>query len=305
MASESLYLRVRKEQIVNKKSDLYRVSYEEIEKQIIDLSYDISFDDINFDSGVHSLKIANLILGCARQIESISKDLYFDSIDLKFENDERKKRDKVYYDYDCLYKILTDWDLENREVNFILMSATVSKSEYKIYKPFKHTLKKKNKKDYPLYTWNEAYQALKHDYLESITQYANLYNLVSIASMLFLLIGYYSISEQARIIRKPELEESDLFVYKSRLFSLNTVSFCKVSNILNKIDLRQKSGIDECSIIVKYTDEFVRKIETQDGISSVTFQVSQSPEGKIEQFEEVEYEILLNKGQEIYPNLSK
>lgn len=115
--------------MTNSKTNLYWAIYKNIEKEIIDLSFKISFDDINFDNKIHSMGIADLILRIASQIESIAKDLYF-------ENGGTGNRDKVSYDYNCLYKIFTDWNMKSREIMLIMPTQNLTKQEYIKYKPF-------------------------------------------------------------------------------------------------------------------------------------------------------------------------
>ena len=54
--------------------DMYMPVYEKIEKEIIELSSSIFFVDEL--AKVYSLNIANLIIRCAIEIESLIKDIY-------------------------------------------------------------------------------------------------------------------------------------------------------------------------------------------------------------------------------------
>ena len=59
---------------MNARADMYLPVYEKIEKEIIDLSSSIFFvDDL---VKVYSLNIADLIIRCAIEIESLAKDIY-------------------------------------------------------------------------------------------------------------------------------------------------------------------------------------------------------------------------------------
>lgn len=285
-------------------NNFYNVNYLQIEKQIVELSYQISFDDENLSNNVHSLKIANLILECANQIESIAKDLYF-------ENGGQGERDKVYYDHDCLYKLLNDWKLQNRIVVLTLNSSNITRNEFKCYKPFAHTLKNvlvfdnngnKVKDKRPNYEWNKSYQALKHDYINSIKKYATLKNLLLISSMLFLLISYQSFTKVEVTERKAELKEEETIVISSDLFSLENINFAYIEAVLNFDNYKQhfQDEIENSVLITRYSDNSAKKISKNQGVQYVTVRVSPDPAGQIDQFEEVEYETVLNKGQNIY-----
>lgn len=284
-------------------NNFYNVNYLQIEKQIVELSYQISFDDENLSKDVHSLKIANLILECANQIESIAKDLYF-------ENGGQGERDKVYYDHDCLYKLLNDWKLQNRVVVLTLNSSDITRNEFKYYKPFAHTLKNvlvvdnngdKVKEKRPNYPWNKSYQALKHDYINSITKYATLNNLLLISSMLFLLLSYQSFTKVEVTERKIELKEETI-ISSSELFSLKNISFANIEAVLNFDNYKQRfqNEIENSVFIARYSDNSAKKILKNGGVQYATFRISPDPAGQINQIEEVEYETVLNKGQKIY-----
>lgn len=285
-------------------NNFYKVNYMQIEKQIVELSYQISFDDENLSSNVHSLKIANLILECANQVESIAKDLYF-------ENGGHGARDKVYYDHDCLFKLLNDWKLQNRIVTLTLNSSSITKKEFKYYMPFSHTLKKalvvdnnggKSKEKRPSYPWNKSYQALKHDYINSIEKHATLNNLLLISSMLYLLICYQSFGKIKMTERKPELKNEESYFYSSELFSLETINFATLESVLDFDNYNQhlQNKIENSVLITRYSDKSAKKILKNNGVKEASFIVSKLDPGKFTQFEEIEYETVLNKGQNIY-----
>lgn len=54
--------------------NFYWAVYKRIEEEVIKLSYDILFTDKQVD--VFSVKIADLIIRCSIEVESISKDIY-------------------------------------------------------------------------------------------------------------------------------------------------------------------------------------------------------------------------------------
>ena len=159
------------------KNKSYLQNYLRIEKEVIDLSYFISYDFLNLN--VHSPYICDLILRCASDIESISKDIYIDYFD------NNADRSKIKFDYDCIDKMIKEWSL-NYRVLFV-------KDKYRLdpisefIKPFEMTTIN-NKSNF---LWNFSYQALKHNKIGSIESFANLRYLFSALGALFLLNIYY------------------------------------------------------------------------------------------------------------------
>lgn len=203
-----------------KKAALYWNAYELFEKEIIDLSLYVFFDDKNIVSGIHSMKIADLILRIATFIESISKDIYL-------ENGGTGERDRILYDNVCLRAISQKWELRKREILLTLNTGSISKKKYKVFTPLNYTKTKLWKKiKVPVYSWNEAYQALKHNLIEAIPRYANLYNLLNIAAMFYLLVIYYDDKEY--YLGSAAVPESISF--NNKLFAPNTSGLTKSSS---------------------------------------------------------------------------
>ncbi len=168
--------------------DHYWKSYLELESQILKLSRSIEFDDANFDHNVHSVAIANLILQCAANIESIAKDLYITNNT----NNTQIDRDKIHYDYDCIMWLINNWGLKMREIVCKPVSEK-SKEHNRNYRPFDNRRKYKqwHKQTYPSWRWNEAYQSIKHDYINAIASDATLHNLVETLAAFYILVLYY------------------------------------------------------------------------------------------------------------------
>ncbi len=93
-----------------------------LEKELIALSNSIMFDDAenSHQLDTYSPKILELLLRCAIEIESISKDLYYDNGgEKKFKRNGDEIEPK--FDYQCL-KFLDDvWQICSKQV---LVSST-------------------------------------------------------------------------------------------------------------------------------------------------------------------------------------
>lgn len=66
----------------NYMTNLYWPIYKKIEKEIVELSNHIHFDDNQLS--VYSVKIVELLIRCVVEIEAISKDLYLESHPIRF-----------------------------------------------------------------------------------------------------------------------------------------------------------------------------------------------------------------------------
>ena len=121
------------------KVNLYWPVYMNLEKEVMELTYSIHFCDELYDN-VYSAKIAELLLRCAVEIESLSKTLYeVEGGDMKPLDEDGKER-YLYYDLDCLKKLDINWALGSKEVIIAAPSIFFTKTEHGIMSPLKrHT----------------------------------------------------------------------------------------------------------------------------------------------------------------------
>ncbi|MBQ3452961.1 hypothetical protein IJI55_02535 [Candidatus Saccharibacteria bacterium] len=158
-------------------STIFLETYNQIEEEVIQLTYDIAFDDAQLK--VHSNHIANLILMISTEIESISKAIYR-------ENGGRKRTPA--FDYECIDKMP---NIKNANALVICRKMDFAKPENIVLFPFRKTEYKRNKTKTPIYPWNNAYQNLKHDKAKMEKRYANIrYLMYSLAALYALLIRY-------------------------------------------------------------------------------------------------------------------
>ena len=153
--------------------------YKKIESEVIDLSYSISFTDDQLSA--YSVQIADCIVRCAVEIESISKNLY-----TRITGDANT--DKLSFDSKCLKIINKNWHLDRK-------SLLITHPNMSFY--YDNTL-------LPLYKaevrgdkgakWKCAYEALKHDRYGSIRE-GNIGNLLNALGALYILNLYYADKE--------------------------------------------------------------------------------------------------------------
>lgn len=152
--------------------------YKNIEAEFIKIMYYIHIDDNQ--QFVYSSKMADLILRAAIEIESICKELYVRAGGHPVKN--------IKFDYDILdKKLIPDWEL-NKKV--VIISSYNCFQTQKELSPFKKTEAKTGKPSELTFSWNNAYQNLKHDRSRSI-QMGNIKYLFDIMAALFILNIYY------------------------------------------------------------------------------------------------------------------
>lgn len=103
--------------------NLYWPVYKNLEKEFLELANFIHIDDDQLD--IYSMHIADLIVRCAVEIESISKELYKNlGGNMSPIDKERKPRD-LYFDTDCLNLLEQNWTLSKKK-NYSISSNHLS-----------------------------------------------------------------------------------------------------------------------------------------------------------------------------------
>lgn len=90
-------------------SNLYWNVYRNLEREIIALADAIHIDDKQINT--YSMKIADLLMRTASEVESISKDLY-----RKNDGPESTTGKHLYFDSDCINFLNQKWNLEKKKV---------------------------------------------------------------------------------------------------------------------------------------------------------------------------------------------
>ncbi len=157
-------------------ANIYWPVYKNLEREFSELMFNIHIDDSQL--GVYSLRISDLILRAAVEIESIAKDLY--------SLNGGAKTSYIKYDEDAIKHLNKLWKLGKKVV--IISSLNCFVSNRLIY-PFVKN-KKRTGSDRHTYGWNDAYQNIKHDRANNLA-YGNLRYLFDIMAALFILNIYY------------------------------------------------------------------------------------------------------------------
>jgi len=91
----------------------YLPIYKNLEEEVIQLSKYIQINDDQL--GVYSMHIADLIVRCAMEIESLSKELYWLNGGQQVFDDDGKERD-LYFDTDCMRLLNCLWGICDKEI---------------------------------------------------------------------------------------------------------------------------------------------------------------------------------------------
>lgn len=152
------------------KENLYFTIYQRIEKEVIDLTSYIYFSDEQIN--VFSLSIADLIIRCSIELESIAKDIYRE----RNGSDPQKPGDAII-------QLDEHWNLSQKVLTVISPYTHFKKSFSPSFAHF-------NYKDHSKEDYYSTYNAIKHDRAKNISK-ANIDTLVRVLGALYILNLYY------------------------------------------------------------------------------------------------------------------
>ena len=232
------------------KSDIFWQTYLNLEKEVLEVSKYIHFTDTkithkgeepcNTQLETFSPFIADLLVRCCIQIESIAKELYFENGGEKLRGDKN-----IYFDDDCLRLINRKWNTDNKIVMVVSPLFYFTKEENKILKPLKKAYKKDN-------YWAKTYQAVKHDRFSSLYK-GNVKALIGALAALYLLNIYY----------KNYLLELKLQDISSFDFSFGSLVFAIKEPVIPEKFIENEFIFSASPFVIKYKNEFVNEISSQ------------------------------------------
>ena len=132
--------------------NLYWGVYQSLEEETLNLADNILFSDNQTE--VCSLKIADLIVRCAVEIESISKKLYQDNGGNMNARELHEKSDTLYFDSDCIQYLDKKWHITKKVVNVVNQKFNFEKEENLTLRPLKNCNKQGDGR------WKKAYNEL-------------------------------------------------------------------------------------------------------------------------------------------------
>lgn len=212
---------------------IYWAVYKNLEKELIDISNIIHIDDKQLST--YSIKIVELLVRTAVEIESISKDLYY-------ANGGTKANDNTLaFDSDCIDHLETLWKLSSKVVKISGLNLFLTKAENIEITP----LDKANKRG--RCDWKKAYQAVKHSRNNNLEK-GTLKNFIKALAALFVLNLYYR-DAVYNIGNDSQLKSFDSSC-GSEIFSIKVNSSISItpSELISK-----QEDYDQCVYIFKPT----------------------------------------------------
>lgn len=246
--------------------EAYLNSYRLLESQLLRLSHSICFDDTQIN--VYSSELADIINSACIKIESLAKDIYEDHI-WPFQEDAnvvppsftgknfkpaKWTRDKWKFDYHCLVEIDLKFALSKKRIElkserfqFLKYGSTIfpfgrialddCKGGYWEHKPNSYLMEPERL--LPI-DWCKSYQAIKHNYIQSIPEHGTVKNAIIVLGAFYLLSLYYCClpSRQFDIDDRNSMEQLD---FGSELFSCGMCNFTVPPCIIDSEKIRRET----------------------------------------------------------------
>lgn len=181
--------------------------YLNLEKEFLSIADIIHVSDDQLK--VYSMRIADMLVRTAVEIEAIAKELYFAN-----GGGTRADGKAPYFDTDCMEHLENLWHMGKKVV--LVTGATIYLQEESNRRLT--PLHKANKRGSKSSGWNKAYQAVKHDRVKSLRS-GNLENLLHALAALYLLNLYYKDEEFSYSNKDTYLNLKD-YSFGSQLFSV-------------------------------------------------------------------------------------
>lgn len=229
--------------------NLYWPVYMNLEKDFLELAEYIHISDDQLN--VYSMHIADLIIRCAIEIESISKELYESLGGNMTPVDNNGNPRDIYFDTDCLDLLEQKWLISKKEITVSATNFYFTNVNTRVLTPLvKCNIRGKGK-------WKCAYQAVKHNRIKSLKK-ATIENLLYAMGALYILNLYYK--DERIDIGRVYLADHDFDNrVGSNIFSAGCCSATMLSMTPHMDDSCISSelgdNLDKSIYIIKYTDK--------------------------------------------------
>lgn len=216
-------------------NNLYWNVYRSLEREILALAEVIHIDDNQINT--YSMKIADLLMRTASEVESISKELYRINV-----GPESPTGKHLYFDSDCINFLNKKWSLDKKKVFLSSPYFYLERKDFLEMTPLTDAGKKKTN------PWLNAYQAVKHDRANCLKD-GSIKNLLQAMAGLFILNVYY---KNESFSLKNNLTNDFDSSLGSQLFSIKIHPFPGIG--LDDI-YRKQDDFDECVYLVHIIQE--------------------------------------------------
>ena len=217
--------------------NLYWPVYKNLEKELLELSDLVHMDDQQLS--IYSVKISALLIRCAVEIESISKELY-----VKYGGSIPSDRD-MYFDTDCLQFLEDKWNISKKIVILSSLNFHFQNESNRVLTPLHKSYKRGSSGS----DWKKAYQAVKHERVKNLHK-GNVGNLIRGMGALFILNLYFTdevwdLEKDSKASNFPLNAGSELFSIK-----LHRWRGTSADGVYSK-----NPDFDECVFISKWEEE--------------------------------------------------
>ena len=232
-------------------NNLYWNVYRNLEREILAIADVIHIDDYQINT--YSMKIADLLVRTATEVESISKELYRQN-----DGPESTTGKHLYFDSDCINFLNQKWNICKKKVFLVSPYFYLENKDNIEYTPLMDANQKKKN------PWLNAYQAVKHDRANSLEQ-GSIKNLLQAMAALFILNVY--LKDVTYALKTAGFEDFDSSL-GPLLFSIKIHPYPGIG--LDDV-YRKNDSFDECVYLCQISDEskatyfkFTKKIKARE-----------------------------------------
>lgn len=227
------------------KKNLFWQTYLALEEEVLNVSRYIFFtDEKGHQLETYSPVLADLLVRCCIEIESISKELYY-------KNKNEEINNKPYFDKDCIKKLNEKWHICEKEIKVICPNFYFHKKENIVLQPLL-----KAEKGTAFFLKN--YQSVKHNRYEELKK-ANVKSVIHALAALYLL-NLYNLNIK-KILGFNDVKNYDL-TFGSKIFAIQEPSEDNVLKVINcNLDSLQLKSSNNSPYILKLTDYYYEQHE--------------------------------------------
>ena len=214
-------------------TQIYWQVFKNLEREFQELANTVFINDKQQE--VYSMKIADLLIRTAIEIEALSKELY-----LMNGGDSELADEEMYFDTVCIKHLNDKWKLNDKVVLVVSPDIYFEEESSKVLTPL-HNAHKRGKCD-----WKKAYQDVKHNRVRKLER-GNIKHLLRALAALYVFNLYYKDTHYDGL--KEQAKTDVNLNFGSDLFS---VKIHKVNGLSSDGAYQKHPDYDECIYIEDY-----------------------------------------------------
>lgn len=217
-------------------ANLFWQVYKNLEKEFLSIAEVVHVNDKQLT--VYSMKIADLLVRTAIEIESISKLLYLHNGGVKTDPKQ------IYFDTDAILLLNNLWQIEDKKVLVVSPELYLEDEKNTTLQPLLRASQRSGTE------WNKAYQAVKHDRYSSLKK-GNIKVTLQAIAALYLLNIYYR--KDSWVVKYQDLSKQD--------YSMGSVLFAVKPPVTNQLWYGNQPLVSDSPFVVAYLDDVYKRIE--------------------------------------------